>query len=190
MLTMLSDALQAKAVLYVSAAMEPAERADFEVLLEYQMDLRALVADLQDVTTAVGAAETGPLLMPPDDLKARIFWAVARPPASLAEPEALVVADPLGRIEWVCSGFSAMCGYTLPELRGRRPGEVLQGPETDPAAVWRIREALRSGRMCRETLVNYTKQRTPYRVDIRIGALHDDDGRPLAFVARERKLPD
>jgi PAS domain S-box-containing protein len=187
---MLAEALQEKAILYVSGAMEPAEREDFEVLLEYQMELRAFVADLQDVTTAVDAAENAPMLAPPDDLKARIFWAVARPSACSAAPEALVVADPLGRIEWVCAGFSAMCGYTLPELRGRRPGEVLQGPETDPAAVWRIREALRSGRMCRETLVNYHKQGTPYRVDIRIGALRDDDGRPLAFVARERKLVD
>lgn len=187
---MLSEALQEKAVLYVSGAMEPAERASFEVLLEFQLELRALVAGLQEVTTAVAVADCGAELTPPDDLKARIFWAVAGQATRPPEPEVLVAADAQGRIEWVCPGFSAMCGYSLDELRGRRPSQVLQGPDTDQAAVARIRAALRSGRECRETLVNYHKMGTPYRVDVSIAGLWDDAGQPLAFVARERKLAD
>jgi PAS domain S-box-containing protein len=82
-----------------------------------------------------------------------------------------------------------MCGYSLEELKGHKPGRVLQGPQTDPSAVERIRNALGSRQSCRETLTNYHKDGTRYLADIRIAPILDDDGRPLWFVARERKVP-
>jgi PAS domain S-box-containing protein len=100
------------------------------------------------------------------------------------------VTDPVGRIEWVNPAFTAMCGHDLAELRGRKPGPILQGPDTDPAAVARIREAVHARRACRETLVNYHKNGTPYRAEVRIAPVLDDAGEPLWFVARERLLPE
>jgi hypothetical protein len=76
----------------------------------------------------------------------------------------------------------------LDELRGRRPGQLLQGPGTDRAAVERIRVALRARRPCREELVNYHKDGSAYRADVQIMPVLDDDGNPLWFVAKERLL--
>jgi hypothetical protein len=83
-----------------------------------------------------------------------------------------------------------MCGHDLADLRGRKPGPLLQGPETDPAAVARIRAAVQARQACRETLVNYHKDGRAYRADIRIAPVLDDTGEPLWFVARERLVPD
>jgi PAS domain S-box-containing protein len=102
----------------------------------------------------------------------------------------VVVTGPDRLIHWVNPAFTAMCGYSLAELKGRKPGALLQGRETDLEAVGRIREALRQHRPCRETLVNYHKDGSAYRVDLRIAPVLDDEGAPLWFVARERKLAD
>jgi PAS domain S-box-containing protein len=105
------------------------------------------------------------------------------------EPESLVATGPDGLVLWVNDAFTTMCGYSLEELKGRKPGQLLQGADTDPAAVGRIRDSLRVRRACRESLVNYHKNGTRYRVDVRISPILDDEGQPLWFVAKERKLP-
>ena len=178
------DLLQHKAVEYVSGGMTAPDRDSFEVLLEFHDALRALVADLREVVGAIALAQP-----PPVALKARVLDSLATPQGP-TEPEGLVATDPAGRIQWVNSGFTAMCGYSLEELKGRKPGHVLQGPDTDPAAVERIRVALRAGSACRETLVNYHKNGTRYRAEVNIAAILGDDEKPLWFVARERKLHD
>jgi PAS domain S-box-containing protein len=185
---MLSEPIQDRAALYVSGAMTGPEQESFEVVLEFHDELRAHVAALKEAVTAVVMSRV-PLVAPPAGLKTRVLEAVEALPRG-AEPEALVVTDPAGRIEWVNAGFTAMCGYSLGELTGRKPGHLLQGPATDPAAMQRIREALQTRQACRETLVNYHKDGRTYRVDIRISPVLDDDDRPLWFVARERELPE
>jgi len=183
-----ADALQDKAVQYATGAMPPGQRECFDVLLEARPELRDLVDGLQQVTAAVALADIPALLEPPADLKARVLTAVELPPVQ-AEPDGLVVTDPAGCVEWISPGFSEMCGYALAELKGLKPGRVLQGPETDAASVQRIRAALQSGQDCRETLVNYHKDGRRYRVDVRIAPIMDDEGRLLCFVAREWELP-
>lgn len=187
---MLSDLLQDRAALYVAGAMTAAERENFELMLEFHEELRGHVAGLREAMTAVALNEVrADRVAPPAGLKARIFASLDRQPAR-TEPEAVVVTGPDQLIHWVNPAFTAMCGYSLEELRGRKPGALLQGRETDLEAVGRIREALRDKRPCRETLVNYHKDGSAYRVDLRIAPVLDDEGGALWFVARERKLPD
>lgn len=54
----------------------------------------------------------------------------------------VIVTDRRRRIEWVNDAFTRTTGYTLDEVRGRRPGELLQFEGTDAATVARIRAAL------------------------------------------------
>jgi PAS domain S-box-containing protein len=185
----LPDFLLDRAVLYVSGEMPAADRDAFDVLLEYQDELRSHVVGMQEIVAAGLAGRARLPVLPPAELKSRILAGLSAPPPR-PEPEALVVTTADGRLEWVNAAFTALCGHTLPELKGRKPGEVLQGPGTDPAAVERIRQAVRAGRPCRETLLNYHKDGTSYRADIRIMPVRDDDGRPLWFVARERRVPE
>ena len=41
---------------------------------------------------------------------------------------AVVITSPDERITWVNDGFTRITGYTLDEVRGRRPNEFLQSP--------------------------------------------------------------
>src|SRR5690606_31296410 len=74
----------------------------------------------------------------------------------------VVITDAEGRIEWVNAAFTRTTGYTLDEVKGRKPGHVLQGPLTDPATVAELRQAERAGHACHVEILNYTKQGTPY----------------------------
>jgi PAS domain S-box-containing protein len=186
--SMLSELLQDRAQRYVSGDMTAPERENFELVLVFHHELRAQVAGLQEAVTAVVMSQVAPVAPPPAALKARMLRAVDQLPRR-EEPEGFVVTDPRGLVEWVNPAFTAMCGYAFEEIKGRKPGQLLQGPGTDPASVARIREALREKRPCHETLVNYHKDGTLYRVDVRITPILDDDRQPLWFVAQERKLP-
>jgi PAS domain S-box-containing protein len=185
---MLPDLLEDRAALYVSGAMSAPERENFELILEFHSLLRARVRALQEVGAAVLLAGTRPAAPAGQPLKSRIMAALDSCPRRL-QPDGIVVTGPDCRVQWVNPAFTAMCGYTLEEIRGRKPGEFLQGPATDPAGVQRLRDALRERRRCREALVNYHKRGSTYRVDIDISPILDDAGDPLWFVARERELP-
>lgn len=185
---MFADFLQDRAALYASGAMPAAERDSFEVIAGFHPEFRAQVADMQEALAQVALEGAAPVT-PPPALRSRLLGALdTLPPAP--EPEGWVVTDAAGCVEWINPAFTAMCGYSLDELKGRKPGPLLQGPDTDPAGVERIRAALRTRSTCEVTLVNYHKDGTRYRAGIRLAPVLDDANQPVWFVARERKLPD
>ncbi len=186
---MLSELLQDRAALYVAGAMTAPERENFELILEFHTELRRHVAGLQDAATAVWISQLDTATtVPPLALKTGLLAALDTHPQQ-TEPDAVVVTNPAGLVEWINPAFTTLCGFSLDELRGRKPGALLQGADTDPAAVQRIRESLQEKRACRETLTNYHKDGSPYRVSVAIAPILDDEQQPLWFIARERKMP-
>jgi PAS domain S-box-containing protein len=105
-----------------------------------------------------------------------------------AEP-ARVETDADGGITAVNPAFTALCGYRFEEIRGRKPGSFLQGAQTDPASVARLRQAVREGTFCEEELVNYHKDGTAYHVRISVEAIRDASGVITGYRAIERELP-
>jgi len=170
--------------------MNASDRERFELVLEFHHELREFVAGLAEVGAAVVlAAEPPHKMAPPPDLKARIVGLVTGRPQSVT-PEGMVMCGPEGFVEWINPAFTAMCGYTLDELRGRKLGPILQGDMTDPETAERMRRAVHAYSPCRETIVNYHKNGTPYWVEIAITPILDDAGQPLYLVAREREFTD
>jgi len=185
---MISELLQDRAALYVSGAMTGGERGDFELILEFHDEVRQLVNELQEVGNAILLAHVpanGPA--PSSVLKSKILGAIAERPAQNA-PEGFVMTGSDRLVQWVNPAFTAMCGYSLDELRGKSLGPILQGEKSDRGAIARMRSALHARRPCRETLVNYHKDGSAYVVDIEITPILDEEQQPLWFVARERKL--
>jgi PAS domain S-box-containing protein len=74
---------------------------------------------------------------------------------------AVILTDSSRQILWVNDDFTAITGYTLAEVIGRKPS-VLQGPGTEKAAVNRIRRALESQVPVKEALTNYRKNGEAY----------------------------
>jgi PAS domain S-box-containing protein len=186
----MQDILNERAALYAAGVMMPAERAEFELLLEFHEELQGHVRRLLEVAAVVMLDGSGDH-RPPASLKDRILAAVAAdvPAAGGFGAVAKVRTDATGLIEWVNEDFVAMCGYGLAELRGRKPGAFLQGAATDPRAVATLREAIRKVQPVEAELINYHKNGSPYRVHVAITPILDDERKPLFYVAKERQLP-
>ena len=101
---------------------------------------------------------------------------------------AVVITDAEGRVEWVNEGFTRISGYTLDEVAGRRPGEFLQGEDTDPATVTSMREALLRDEPFDVDVVNYSRSGQPYWVNICCNALHDAQGELQGYMAIESDI--
>lgn len=95
----------------------------------------------------------------------------------------VVITDRTGCTEWVNNAFTARTGYTIDDLRGRKPGQVLQGPDSDLGTVRAIGQAIRDGRSIEAELVNYTRDRAPYWVQVQITPIRDPAGEVERFVA-------
>jgi PAS domain S-box-containing protein len=143
----MNEFFQERAALYVSGMMTAQEREEFELVLEFDDELRAFAAGLSEVG-----------------------------------------AD--GLVQWINPAFTAMCGYTLDDVRGKKLGPILQGEKTDRQAADRMRLAVRAFRPCREVILNYRKNGEPYFSDIAITPIFGGEGQPLLLAAREREVAD
>ncbi|WP_370304964.1 PAS domain S-box protein [Sinimarinibacterium flocculans] len=100
----------------------------------------------------------------------------------------VVITDPQGRIQWVNEAFVSRTGYTFADIAGRTPGQMLQGPDTDPATVAHMHRALARGAGFNVEVLNYARDGSPYWVAIDCSPVHDASGRTLQFVAIERDI--
>jgi two-component system, sensor histidine kinase and response regulator len=101
---------------------------------------------------------------------------------------AVVLTDAEGKTVWVNEGFTRLTGYTLGEMLGKKPGAVLQGPDTDPETVRRIGERLRRGEGFSEEILNYAKQGGSYWLAVEVQPIHDEQGRIMNFMAIESDI--
>jgi PAS domain S-box-containing protein len=102
----------------------------------------------------------------------------------------VVITDREGRTEWVNRAFVARTGYTLGDMLGRKPGDVLQGPDTDRQVVARIHDCLAEGLSFKSELLNYTRSGEPYWISLQISPIKDANGRILRFVAVQTDTTD
>lgn len=95
----------------------------------------------------------------------------------------VIIADREGRVEWVNEAFIRKTGYSAGEIVGRKPGEFLQGPNSDPVTIATIRHRLREGRPFQCEILNYTKSGEEYWVAVHISPILDPAGRVERFVS-------
>jgi PAS domain S-box-containing protein len=95
----------------------------------------------------------------------------------------VILTNPKSQIEWVNEGFTRMTGYAPHEVLGKKPGELLQGPLTNPKTVRYMRERLTTGLGFKTEIVNYHKDGHPYWLEIEVQPIHDEQGNILQFMA-------
>jgi len=98
---------------------------------------------------------------------------------------AVIITGIDGRIEWINEGFTRITEYTLEEVIGRRPGEFLQGPGTDPEQILFMRSRIRAGLPFQTEIRNYSKSGREYWLAIEMQPLRTSDGRLTGFMAIE-----
>lgn len=103
-----------------------------------------------------------------------------------------VVTDPSlpdNPIVYSSQGFLNLTGYSLDQILGRNC-RFLQGPETDPKSVERIRHAIEQGNDMSVCLLNYRVDGTTFWNQFFIAALRDANGEVTNFVGVQCKVSD
>ncbi len=95
----------------------------------------------------------------------------------------VVLTDADWRIEWVNESFTRFFGYTLDEVKGRRPGEFLTGPETKRETLEAMQTTCTAGMAFRGEVLNYTKDGRAIWVEIDIQCIRAGDGTISGFMA-------
>jgi diguanylate cyclase (GGDEF)-like protein/PAS domain S-box-containing protein len=103
---------------------------------------------------------------------------------------AVIIADADGRAAWVNEAFTRMSGYAPDEVLGRRPDELLHGPDTDPDVAAHIAACIARGQGFAAEVLNYAKDGHAYWVAADVRPVRDDDGALTNFVAIERDVSD
>ncbi|GAB4406253.1 MAG: hypothetical protein OHK0039_07880 [Bacteroidia bacterium] len=97
----------------------------------------------------------------------------------------VVITDATGYTQWVNEGFERITGYTLAEMAGKKPGRILQGPDTDTATVARINAHLAAGQPVMEEILNYHRDGTAYWIRLTISPVRNAEGIIEKFIAIE-----
>lgn len=100
----------------------------------------------------------------------------------------VIITDANGLIEYTNPGFERMTGFTFDEVKGRKPGEVLQGKLTDHGAVARIREKLAAREPFYEEILNYSKDGEPYWISLSINPIFGEDGTLERFISVQANI--
>lgn len=103
-----------------------------------------------------------------------------------------VVTDPSlpdNPIVYATQGFLNLTGYTLDQVLGRNC-RFLQGPETDPKAVEKIRIAIEDGSDMSVCLLNYRVDGTTFWNQFFIASLRDAGGNITNYVGVQCKVSD
>lgn len=101
---------------------------------------------------------------------------------------AVLICDNEGRIEWVNTSFVEMSGYTIEELKGQKPGHLLQGPKTNPETVEYLRFKIKNGEPFSCEILNYSKNGKKYWVKIQGQALFNKWGEISRYFAIEEDV--
>nr|AML77502.1 putative LOV domain-containing protein [Phycella chilensis] len=84
-------------------------------------------------------------------------------------------------IMYASAGFFNMTGYSAKEVIGRNC-RFLQGVETDPAEIAKIRESLAAGTNYCGRILNYKKDGTPFWNLLTIAPIKDEAGNVLKYI--------
>ncbi|MGA8169943.1 MAG: PAS domain S-box protein [Methylocystis sp.] len=103
---------------------------------------------------------------------------------------AVIVTDAQGRVEWVNEGFTRITGWSLEDALGRKPGEFLQGPGTDPAVVQYMSAHIQAKRGFSAEVLNYRRDGREVWLAIEIQPLLDDLGEVANFMGIESDITD
>lgn len=138
-------------------------RHEIEERKTAEADLKGVLLQRQQLSAAVENSHVGVLISDPHQEDA---------PAIFINP-----------------AFTQITGYQSEETIGRNC-RFLQGPETDPATVQKIREAI----TCREpyecTLLNYKRDGTPFWNELRISPVFDENGELINFIGLQSDVTD
>lgn len=95
--------------------------------------------------------------------------------------------NPGPKITYVNPAFTSTTGYSAEDVLGETP-RLLQGPDTEPGVLDRVRRHLERGESFEGETINYKKDGTPYVNHWSISPVRDDDGTITHWVSVQRDV--
>ncbi|SMO35918.1 PAS domain S-box protein [Gracilimonas mengyeensis] len=90
--------------------------------------------------------------------------------------EMVVISDNQSRVTWVNSAFEKTTGFELEDIKGIRPGDILQGRNTDLEVSKRLRKAQANYESIEDTNLYYKKNGEPFWLNLSIDPILNEDG--------------
>lgn len=100
----------------------------------------------------------------------------------------IIITNAEREIKWVNNAFTKVTGYTLEEVTGKNPGKLLQGKDSDKAAIELLRNSILKNESFETEILNYKKDGTPYWVNIKGKPLFNKEGAVEHYFAIEEDI--
>ena len=104
--------------------------------------------------------------------------------------DSVIITDPHGKIEWVNDAFTRITGYGFYEVLGLCPGDILNTPETDVAAIEALDDVHNRQIPRRVEVINRTKTDGRIWMDVILSPIFNVDGSHAMTIAVERDITD
>ncbi|GLS91726.1 hypothetical protein GCM10007916_27960 [Psychromonas marina] len=155
----------------------------FTIILLYFIGRRLLVSPFQSL------AESEHLLeLQAEELKIKGAESTRLARVAKYMRDAVLFTDVELNIIWVNSAFEAMTGFKKEEVAGFKASQFLQGPETDPKTVEKIRTIIGNREFGTFEIVTYGKNRAPYWLEVQVSPLFNEQGDLEGFMAVKRDI--
>jgi PAS domain S-box-containing protein len=101
---------------------------------------------------------------------------------------AMVIADNDGTIQWVNKSYETITGYNKDQLIGRKPGHLLQGPESKPETIRYMSQQLKAGKGFDVETINYRGGKEPYWASTTVVPAVAKNGRVEYYFGLQRDI--
>jgi PAS domain S-box-containing protein len=104
---------------------------------------------------------------------------------------ATVITDPRqpdNPIIAVNSAFEQLTGHRAGDLKGRNC-RLLRGPETEPEASAKLRQAVLQGQATMVELLNYRRDGSSFQNAVMIAPIFGEDGAPVLYIGSQMEVP-
>lgn len=101
---------------------------------------------------------------------------------------AVIVTNQEGNIVWVNNGFTRITEYKQEEVIGKKPGNFLQGPNSDKNTIKAISSCLKSLTNFSGEIYNYSKSGRGYWLSLAISPMYDNNKNHVGFIAIEADI--
>jgi PAS domain S-box-containing protein len=100
----------------------------------------------------------------------------------------VLITDKYACIEWANDGFIRNSGYTLEEVKGKKPNDFLEGPLTPEEAKKGLIEGVMRGVPFTQETVTYRKDGTWYNTSVEITPIKNSMGEVERYVVVETNI--
>ncbi len=94
----------------------------------------------------------------------------------------VIITDKEDRIEWVNEGFSNLLGYSLQEIVGQKPSDVLRSPRTDASAYEKAHGRLMNGKRASFEILNVKKNGAEVWLSVQASPILKSNGEISRYI--------